>query len=244
MASEEGATQDRVQHFGPLTLDLGARDVRLDGNSVELTRSEFALLAALASQPGVARSNRELLTEMWGGDWLADTSALQVHISRLRRKLGESAQHPRFIITVFGFGYRFDPALRTCHGAGSVLDRVPPADGEKNDDPRAFFVASTDEVLEWVSGGVDGVVGWRAVDLVGTRTMDLLHPDDARLMRPVEDLMGVRDGWSFRGRLRGPDGAHVVVDIFSRPTFDDDGDHSGFIGEIRPAVGNGSTGDR
>lgn len=92
-----------------LVLDEGRREVRLDGVVVDVTASEFALLAALIAQPGVAVNSRDLLSAMWGIEWSLGVSSLYVHISRLRSKLGESGNNPRYIHAVRGFGYRFEP---------------------------------------------------------------------------------------------------------------------------------------
>lgn len=97
------------QRFGSLVIDFAAHEVLLDDEVVGLTRSEFALLAALARRPRQAISSRDLLQAMWDEDWESDTTLLQIHVSRLRRKLGESAKRPRFVQTVHGVGYRFEP---------------------------------------------------------------------------------------------------------------------------------------
>ena len=97
------------QRFGSLVIDFAAHEVLLDDEVVGLTRSEFALLAALARRPRQAISSRDLLQAMWDEDWESDATLLQIHVSRLRRKLGESAKRPRFVQTVHGVGYRFEP---------------------------------------------------------------------------------------------------------------------------------------
>jgi DNA-binding response OmpR family regulator len=79
--------------------------VRLGGHSVELTRTEYDLLVALASRPGRALTRRQLLDEVWGSDWFGDEQVVDVHVGHLRRKLGDPASHPRYIRTVRGVGY-------------------------------------------------------------------------------------------------------------------------------------------
>jgi DNA-binding response OmpR family regulator len=100
------ADEDPVLRVGDLTIDARARRVQLDGREVELTRKEFDLLYALASRPGEVVSKRTLLAEVWqqtyGGDRTVD-----VHLSWLRRKLGETAAAPRYLHTVRGVGIRF-----------------------------------------------------------------------------------------------------------------------------------------
>lgn len=89
-----------------LRLDLARRRVAVDGRAVELTLIEFGLLAALARDPGVVLSRQQLLDQVWGRDYLGDDHLLDVHIAKLRRKLGDEAGRPRFVETVRGVGFR------------------------------------------------------------------------------------------------------------------------------------------
>lgn len=93
--------------FAGLRIDTLAHEVLVDGNKSELTGAEFDLLLALASHAPHVVSSVDLLTEMWGTPWRGPSKSLQVHISRLRRKLGEDGRRPRFIHNVHGHGYRF-----------------------------------------------------------------------------------------------------------------------------------------
>lgn len=95
--------------FGPLTLDLQAREVLLDGEVVDLTRTEFDLLAALAARPRMAFSRRQLIDAVWGQGWVGDEHLVDVHVGHLRRKLGDDAAAARFVRTVRGVGYRMGP---------------------------------------------------------------------------------------------------------------------------------------
>lgn len=97
-------TQDRLV-LGGLMLDEVARIVEVDGVEVELTRTEFDLLAAMAARPRMAFSRRQLIDEVWGPGWYGDEHVVDVHIGHLRTKLGDPAAEPRFIRTVRGVGY-------------------------------------------------------------------------------------------------------------------------------------------
>lgn len=105
----EATDDDMVVHFGPLLLDTGAREVRLAEDLIPLTRIEFDLLATLAGRPRQVFTRAQLLERVWGEPWAGDDHLLEVHVSKLRRKLGDSPQAKGLIHTVRGVGYRFDP---------------------------------------------------------------------------------------------------------------------------------------
>ncbi|GAB3700693.1 response regulator transcription factor [Actinocorallia lasiicapitis] len=90
---------------GGLRIDLDRREAALDGVPLELTRREFDLLAYLAASPGRVVARRELLTEVWHQAYGEDQT-IDVHLSWLRRKLGETASRPRYLHTVRGVGVK------------------------------------------------------------------------------------------------------------------------------------------
>lgn len=94
--------------FGDLHVDYGARTVSVGARPIPLTRSEFDLLARLTRTPGVVVSSKDLLGYMWDEPWMGDETSIETHVSRLRRKLGETASHPRYVKTIRGVGYKFD----------------------------------------------------------------------------------------------------------------------------------------
>jgi DNA-binding response OmpR family regulator len=96
----------QVLSFGDLTVDGAAREARLVGSLVELTRTEFDLLHTLAQRPGLAFSRRQLIDEVWGENWHSDDHLVDAHIVHLRRKLGDDAVSGRFVRTIRGVGYR------------------------------------------------------------------------------------------------------------------------------------------
>ena len=94
--------------FGRLVVDPGAREVCLDGAPVPLTRIEFDLLELLSRQPRCTVTRKDVLAQIWG-PWFGDDHVIEVHLAKLRRKLGETAAGGGHIATVRGVGYRFDP---------------------------------------------------------------------------------------------------------------------------------------
>jgi two-component system phosphate regulon response regulator PhoB len=96
-----------VLRFDRLEVDEAAREARVDGRVVGLKPREFALLFALASNPGVAFSRSALVENVWGVDFEGDERTVDVHVRRLRAKLEDAAHLPRMLETVHGFGYKF-----------------------------------------------------------------------------------------------------------------------------------------
>jgi DNA-binding response OmpR family regulator len=101
-----GPQEEPPRGFGPLRIDVVAREVHVDGGPVALTRTEFDLLATLSARPRMAFSRRALIDAVWGDDWVGNEHLVDVHIGHLRRKLGDDPAAPRFIRTVRGIGYR------------------------------------------------------------------------------------------------------------------------------------------
>jgi two-component system KDP operon response regulator KdpE len=96
--------------IGGLVIEQARRTVTLDGTQLQLAPREFDMLCYLAERPGEVVSKRELLTEVWQVPFSGADKTVDVHLSWLRRKLGESAQSPRYLHTVRGVGLRLaDP---------------------------------------------------------------------------------------------------------------------------------------
>ena len=98
-----------VQHYD-LTIDLENRIVKKNGINIELTLKEYELLEVFARNPQKVFSREELLQKAWGYDFMGDTRAVDICITRLRKKIEEDSSNPKHIITVYGFGYRFGGA--------------------------------------------------------------------------------------------------------------------------------------
>ena len=93
-----------------LTVDLGRRRAAVDEEAVALKPREFDLLAFLARHPGQVFTRAQLLEHVWGYDYVGDSRTVDVHVRSLRTKLGDRADSPRWIETVWGVGYRFREA--------------------------------------------------------------------------------------------------------------------------------------
>ena len=101
-----GGTEAPPRVFGALRIDVAGREVFLGEEPVMLTRTEFDVLAALSSRPGVVFSRRQLIEAVWGESWVGNEHLVDVHVGHLRRKLGDDPAAPRYVTTVRGVGYR------------------------------------------------------------------------------------------------------------------------------------------
>ncbi len=101
-----GTAQEGPLVVGPLVIDVAGRSARLDGEELELAPKEFDLLRYLAERPGHVVSKRELLAEVWREPYGGGEKTVDVHLSWLRRKLGETAAAPRLIRAVHGVGVK------------------------------------------------------------------------------------------------------------------------------------------
>jgi two-component system KDP operon response regulator KdpE len=96
-----------VLHFGDVVVDLGRRLVEVAGERVHLTKTEWALLEALATNPGKLLTHQWLLRRVWGPGYAEESHYLRVYVRALRRKLGDEAAAPKLILTEPGVGYRW-----------------------------------------------------------------------------------------------------------------------------------------
>jgi len=108
-SAERPAEEPEVLLDGDLLVDVTSRIASRDGRLLPLTVREFDLLAFLLRHPRRAFSRAELLEQVWGWTF-GDQSTVTVHVRRLREKVEDDAAAPQRIVTVWGVGYRFDPA--------------------------------------------------------------------------------------------------------------------------------------
>ena len=101
---------DSAFTFGDLTVDLRGKEVTRRGRPVELSAREFQLLHYLITHREEAISREELLDKVWGYQSIPNTRTVDVHIAQLRQKIEENPKEARYIVTVYGCGYKFMPA--------------------------------------------------------------------------------------------------------------------------------------
>ena len=124
------ATQERTEstvvntlQLGPLMVDLGRREVRVDDHEVQTTRIEFSLLEQLCRRPAEVCTREDLLDAVWGPRWVGDTHVVDVHLSNLRRKLDKASPGLKVIHTVRGVGFRLANDVTDALDMPSVLAR-------------------------------------------------------------------------------------------------------------------------
>ena len=111
-ATEAGpAATSSVINLSGLEIDLDKRKVTLNNNRVDLSPKEFELITLLASNPGKSYSRKRLLNLVWGYDFEGYEHTVNSHINRLRAKIEEDVSSPKYILTTWGVGYRFNEEL-------------------------------------------------------------------------------------------------------------------------------------
>ncbi len=109
-ASAAGAPAEPVIEAGALRIDLARREAHLEGRLLELTPHEFEALALLAGRPGIVFSRQALLDAVWTRDTHVTGRSVDTLIKRLRQKIEEDTANPKYILTVWGTGYKFADA--------------------------------------------------------------------------------------------------------------------------------------
>lgn len=108
-AGSPGSRGAAIIRFGDVEIDGDRAEVRKAGLRLPLTVQEQRLLCFLAAHPGKTLSRERLLDEVWGYGSDVASRTVDVHVSSLRQKLGDDPANPRWVVTVRGFGYRFEP---------------------------------------------------------------------------------------------------------------------------------------
>ena len=107
-----GATEeleDAALEAGPVRMDVERHTVSVGGNGVQLPLKEFELLEMLLRNAGRVLTRMQLIDRVWGADYVGDTKTLDVHVKRLRAKIEPDPALPRYLVTVRGLGYKFEP---------------------------------------------------------------------------------------------------------------------------------------
>jgi two-component system, OmpR family, response regulator RegX3 len=102
-----GPADESVRVVGDVRLDPAKREVTFRDEPLELSRKEFDLLHLLIASAGTVVTRERLIDEVWDTNWFGSTKTLDVHISGIRRKLGDDPSKPRYVHTVRGVGFRF-----------------------------------------------------------------------------------------------------------------------------------------
>jgi DNA-binding response OmpR family regulator len=107
LLSKAVPSEHKKLEFPGLEVDLFGRRVLAGGEEVELTAKEFDVLAFLATSPGRVYSREQIMRHLWDGEFYGEARAADVHIQHLRKKMEPDPQHPHYLLTVRGAGYKF-----------------------------------------------------------------------------------------------------------------------------------------
>jgi len=212
-----------------LVVDDVAYAVQLDGREVCLTRTEFSLLAVLYHHPQRAQSSESLVRALWDTEWVGSLTALHTQVSRLRAKLGESGETQQRIVTVHGFGYRYepqvpqwpdpkDPSATTTTSGGQVI---------------AFGLLGLDRRFMWVGGDFTSLLGWSDSDLLGTVLYGYIHPEDRVLALGARAGLDAGTPTAIRFRMLAAYGGYRCVETYARPLVGTENKVDLFLGEFR-----------
>ena len=100
--------KEPIIEFGAVSIDLASRIVRLNNEILKLTTTEYNLLSIFIKNEGRVLTHQYLLKQVWGNSYADQTQYLRVFVAQLRKKIEEDPNHPKFIITESGVGYRFN----------------------------------------------------------------------------------------------------------------------------------------
>ena len=100
---------DTALEAGPVRMDIERHTVSVSGQGVQLPLKEFELLEMLLRNAGRVLTRMQLIDRVWGADYVGDTKTLDVHVKRLRAKIEPDPALPRYLVTVRGLGYKFEP---------------------------------------------------------------------------------------------------------------------------------------
>ncbi len=139
MRTDWDPVQQTIVTLGPLVVDTGRHEIKLNDLEIAATRIEFALLEHLCRRPTEVASRSELLESVWGPNWVGDTHVVDVHLSNLRRKLDKAAPEIRVVHTVRGVGFRISNEIldaaesRTMPGVPSAIRTMNGVNGHRHD---------------------------------------------------------------------------------------------------------------
>jgi two-component system alkaline phosphatase synthesis response regulator PhoP len=111
MAVEDAAQIREIISYEDLEVDITKRQVRRNEELIDLTPKEFDLLVLLAANPGISYDRKQLLSAVWGYDFAGYEHTVNSHINRLRNKLEPDINKPKYVLTTWGIGYRFNDQL-------------------------------------------------------------------------------------------------------------------------------------
>jgi len=211
--------QHDVQTFGSLSINRIKRQVRWGERALHLTPSEYRLISTLAAHPHRAFSSRELLEAMWESEWQTDTAPLQIHVSRLRKKLSAAGVDRAYLVTVHGFGYRFDPGDGLRDSEARANDERVVLEEWTTTSP-IYVVCAVDRSILWVGANIERHLGWKPHEVVGRSIYSMVHPDDMVVAFRIRAELDAGKDVDFVGRVATVAGGFDVAQCRVKPIQD------------------------
>lgn len=217
-----------------LAIDRDAREARLDGVPIHLTNAEYTLLVTLADSPRRALSTSYLTQVILESEWVTETHALQVYVSRLRRKIGESGTAPRRVITVHGYGYRYEPDK-----APALSQMLAPDERVLREEMSllsAFILTDFNRTILWASDSITPLLGWQPSEVRDRMVYELIHPDDLpqTIASRLDTDAGIASAMLLR--LLTASGDYRLMEALVRPILCPEDSMIAFLGEFRLAT--------
>lgn len=226
-------TRIRLDRDGSrLDLDLPAWSVQVNGNDVELSPTQFRILALLAQHAGTVVSLDGIHTAIWG-QWFGSKDNLAVNIHHIRRALGPCAG---MLATRRGVGYMLRADRADEEGPPSTPGTLAFLDDLQQDAARrevVWYMTDRTRLISWVSDTITSLTGWSVEDVVGRPPCSLIHEDEREAFRALFPLEGGALEVHNQARVLLADGRAVLANFSGRVFADGDGNRIMGIREMR-----------
>ena len=226
-------TRIRLDRDGSrLDLDLPAWSVQVNGNDVELSPTQFRILALLAQHAGTVVSLDGIHTAVWG-QWFGSKDNVAVNIHHIRRALGPCAG---MLATRRGVGYMLRADRADEEGPPSTPGTLAFLDDLQQDAARrevVWYVTDRTRLISWVSDTITSLTGWSVEDVVGRPPCSLIHEDEREAFRALFPHEGGALEVHNQARVLLADGRAVLANFSGRVFADGDGNRIMGIREMR-----------
>ena len=240
----QDVAKETTLQYGPIAIDLDARQVTVNDAPLLLTAKEFDLLAFMAARPGHAFSRDELLRSVWrsAADW-QQAATVTEHMRRLRSKIEEDPHEPRVLQTVRGVGYRFEPPPSDPSDQGSIDSPDASArlrhlvTGVTSEVSDAVIVTDPHlHVRSW-NKAAEHLYGWAEDEVLGRHLFDVVpFADESDQLSAAVRTLEEKGRWFGEGQQIARDGSLIAVSASTTLVRDESGELVVVVSVNRPAA--------